>query len=189
MNAPQRRAGRARYFPHLAGSLVLATGSLLTFLGTWEGDDQLTVYADTLAGGLPTVCRGLTRHVTSTPIVVGERWTREKCEAEEMAAVEKVQLQVAACFKVLPPQHVFEAASSHAWNLGAPATCSSQAMAAFNRGDWALGCRRLSRGDDGRVVWSFTSHIGRDGKKVLTFVKGLANRRAAETALCLKEHP
>lgn len=179
--------GRARYFPHLAGSLILVSGSFMAFLGSWEGENELVVYADKLAGGLPTVCRGLTRHVTSTPIIVGERWTPEKCEHEEAVAAEKVQLQVAACFKVLPPQMVFEAASSHAWNLGAPATCGSKAMEAFNRRDWALGCRRLSRGDDGKVVWSFTSHIGPDGKKVLTFVKGLANRRAAETGLCLTE--
>lgn len=187
MSAPKQppRPGRARYFPHLAGSLVLGAGSLMAFLGNWEGDEQFVVYADKLAGGLPTVCRGLTRHITSTPIIVGERWSPEKCEAEESAAVEKVQIQVGNCFKVLPPQRVFEMASSHAWNLGAPATCGSGAMAAFNRGDWETGCRRLSRGDDGKVVWSFTSHIGLDGKKVLTFVKGLANRRAAETGYCL----
>lgn len=180
---PASQPGKSRYFPHLAGSLILCAGSLVAFLGRWEGAEEFTVYADKLAGGLPTVCRGLTKHVTSTPIIVGERWTKAKCEREELAALERVQMQVAACFKTLPPQRVFDAASSHAWNLGAPATCGSGAMAAFNRGEWDRGCRRLSRGDDGTIVWSFTSRIV-NGEKVYTFVQGLANRRAAETDLC-----
>ena len=69
-------AEKRRYFPHLAGSLVLCAASLVAFLGDWESggkDPVLTVYADKLAGGIPTVCDGLTRHVTKTPIIVGER--------------------------------------------------------------------------------------------------------------------
>lgn len=166
-------------------ALVAATPSLMGFLGKWEGQAVYVVYADKLAGGLPTVCKGLTRHVTTTPIIVGERWTPEKCEAEEQAAVFKVQSQLAPCFKVAPPQVVFDMATSHAWNLGASATCSSGAMAAFNRGDFELGCQRLSRGDDGKVVWSFTSKVV-NGKKQLIFVQGLANRRADETKTCLE---
>lgn len=176
--------GKLKYFPHLGGALVLGGAGLLGFLGNWEGAGEYTVYADKLAGGVPTVCEGLTKHVTSTPIIVGEKWSRAKCDAEVGAAVARVQLQLAGCFKILPPQRVFDAASSHAWNLGAPATCGSGAMAAFNRGEWDRGCRRLSRGDDGTIVWSFTSRMV-DGKKVFTFVQGLANRRAAETDLCL----
>ncbi len=175
--------GKLKYFPHLSGALILCGAGLFKFIGGWEGEGRYTVYADSLAGGLPTVCRGLTRHVTSTPIIVGEVWSESKCQREEAAALERVQVQVANCFHVLPPQRVFDAASSHAWNLGAPATCGSGAMLAFNRGDWALGCGRLSRGDDGSVVWSFTSRTV-NGKKVFTFVQGLANRRAAETDLC-----
>lgn len=176
-----------KYFPHLGGSLVLGSAALVGFLGTWEGDAQFTVYADKLAGGLPTVCRGLTRHVTTTPIIVGERWSAEKCEREEIAAIHKVQTALGQCFKVLPPQYVFDASSSHAWNFGHPSTCGSLAMASFNRGDWATGCRRLSLSDVGRPVWSFTSHIDpKTGAKVFTFIQGLANRRQAETSFCRK---
>ncbi len=165
--------------------LVAAAPSLMGFLGKWEGQAVYVVYADKLAGGLPTVCKGLTRHVTSTPIIVGERWTPEKCDAEEQAAVFKVQSQLAPCFKRPPEQVVFDMFSSHAWNLGAPSTCSSGAMAAFNRGDSERACQRLSRGDDGKVVWSFTSKWV-DGKKVMVFRQGLANRRADETKTCLE---
>lgn len=63
------------------GSVVLVLVDLLTFLGLWERNNQYIVYSDKLAGGLPTVCRGLTRHVTKTPIIVGETWSAEKCHA------------------------------------------------------------------------------------------------------------
>ena len=174
-----------KYFPHLGGSLVLGSAALVAFLGTWEGAQQHVVYADQLAGGLPTVCKGLTRHVTRTPIIVGERWSAQKCLREETAALQGVQTALAQCFKVLPPQYVFDAASSHAWNFGAPSTCTSLAMQAFNQRNWTLGCKRLSMSDAGRPVWSFTSRIDpQTGAKVYTFIQGLANRRQAETSFC-----
>lgn len=164
-------------------TLVAGSPFLMAFLGKWESGGAkpvLAVYADKLAGGLPTVCNGLTRHVTSTPIIVGERWTEEKCEAEESAAVIRVQRQLAPCFKRPPSQTVFDMATSHAWNLGAGSTCGSGAMQAWNRGEWVRGCQRIARGDDGRLVWSYVSRP--DGSK--QFVQGLANRRADEAALC-----
>lgn len=172
-----------------AGSIVVADPDLMAFLSKWEEGPkrQLVVYADKLAGGLPTVCMGLTRHVTRTPIIVGERWTEEQCQREERAAVEKVQAQLAPCFSDQPPQAVFNMGTSHAWNNGVSATCGSGAMRLWNLGDWEGGCRRLSRGEDGRMVWSFTSHVDpATGQKVYTFRQGLANRRADETATCLE---
>ena len=176
-----------KYFPQLGGSLVLGSAALLGFLGQWEGQGQHVVYADKLAGGLPTVCKGLTRHVTTTPIIVGQRWSAEKCQREETAALQRVQTALAQCFKVLPPQYVFDAASSHAWNFGHPSTCASLAMQSFNRQDWDTGCRRLSMSDAGRPVWSFTSHTNpKTDIKTYTFIQGLANRRQAETSFCRK---
>lgn len=167
------------------GAIIFVSVTLMTFLSRWEGENQYVVYADKLAGGLPTVCRGLTRHVTSTPIIVGEVWSKQKCLEEEIAALEKVQAELARCFRLTPPQSVFDAASSHAWNFGSPATCSSQAMTAWNFGMWELGCRRLHESDDGRPVWSYVKtgeYI--NGKPVYKFIQGLHNRRKAETALC-----
>lgn len=171
----------------LGGFVTLLSPLLMMHLEKWESGPKLitTVYADKLAGGLPTVCNGLTRNVTKTPIIVGEKWTEEKCMAEESAALERVQRALIPCFKILPPPSVLDMASSHAWNLGVSATCGSGAMAAFNRGQWELGCQRISRGDDGRMVWSFVSRIDpRTGQKVYTFVQGLANRRADESNIC-----
>ncbi len=175
----------------LVGGLALGSGVLLAFLMLWEssGSPVLTVYADRLAQGLPTVCDGLTRHVTDTPIVVGERWSPEKCEDETVAAVVRVQMRLLKCFQNPPPQSVFEAASSHAWNFGAGSTCGSLAMKAWNRGDWRTGCRRLYQDDGGNPVWSYVK-TGRklaNGKPEYRFVRGLQNRRRAEAQLCLRE--
>src|SRR5690606_40837866 len=45
-----------------SGVLALFSPDLQNMLSRWEGDEQNVVYADKLADGLPTVCRGLTRH-------------------------------------------------------------------------------------------------------------------------------
>lgn len=159
-----------------AAGLTLCSGALYTFLGRWEGEGQNIVYADNLANGIPTVCRGITHWVTDTPVVVGEYWSDEKCEREEKAAIVAVQSHLILCFKSrYPPQSVFDMATSHAWNLGYPNTCGSQAMKAWQQGNWELGCKRLQVSDGGKLVWVYSN-----GK----FVRGLANRRADERANC-----
>lgn len=171
-------------------SVMVATASLAAFLSMWESGHkpELIVYADSIARGEPTVCDGLTKAVTSEPIIVGQKWTEAKCRRVQTESLIKVQQQLARCFTYPTlPQSVFDMASSHAWNNGAPNTCSSLAMEAFNRGEWELGCRRLSMSDAGRPVWSFVrtgKMIG--GKPEMKFVKGLANRREAETRECAK---
>jgi len=173
------------------GGVALGSGVLLAFLMLWEssGNPVLIVYADRLAGGLPTVCDGLTRHVTDTPIVVGQRWTREQCADETARAVARVQARLRECFAAVPPQSVFDAASAHAWNLGVSATCGSAAMEAWNRGDYRTGCRRLYQSDAGHPVWSYV-RTGRrlaNGRPEYRFVRGLQNRRRAESKLCLRD--
>lgn len=173
--------------------LVLGTVVAVAFVAAWEGgkhkDGSSTVYADRLAQGLPTVCGGLTPRITKTPIIVGEVWPAEKCEAEERKAFMKVQSRLELCFKYRPPQSVFDAASSHAWNFGVGATCGSQAMKAWNERQWRKGCRRMARSDSGRYVWSYvkTGRTKANGKPEYKFVRGLANRRAAEVRLCLRD--
>ena len=173
----------------LAAGIVVGGGAMLDHLHKWEEGPkrQLTVYADKLAGGLPTVCMGLTRHVTKTPIVVGETWTEAKCEREERAAIVKVQRELLRCFKVEPPLEIFMAATSHAWNFGVPKTCASGAMQAWNAEQWALGCRRLEFADDGHRIWSYvkTGRTLPNGKPEYRFVQGLANRRGDEHRMCM----
>lgn len=171
----------------VAGATLVAAGTLaIGIIAKWEpAKDPGLVYADALAGGLPTVCNGITKHVTKTPVIVGERWTKQQCADEEAVAIYKVQLQLAKCFVRPPPQAVFDMATSHAWNNGASATCGSMAMQAWNEGDWERGCKRLSRSDSGKPVWAYVTQP--DGSK--RFVQGLANRRADETKTCLENLP
>lgn len=195
-HAPQQtRPGRAqpRVVAFLGGTLVLGTLASWGLIDRWESGNQvhLTVYADRLAGGLPTVCSGLTRHVTNTPIIVGQRWTLEQCGREESAALERVQQGLLRCFRRTPPQSVFDAATSHAWNVGYPATCGSAAMQAWNAGQWELGCNRIAHSDSGRPVWS-SVRTGRtlpNGQPEFRFVQGLYNRRLDEVRACMSGVP
>lgn len=177
--------GRLKYFPHLAGSLVLASAATVGMLNKWEPakgkpDAHLFVYADKLAQGLPTVCSGITKHVATIPVIVGDKWTPEMCLEQETQALEKIQGTLVKCFKTLPPQSTFDAATSHAWNFGAGKTCSSQAMKQWNAGNFKLGCTLIASTYDGKPNWSFS-----DGK----FVQGLQNRRQDEVKLCLRDVP
>lgn len=188
-SAPVGIAGPALGLIMVAGvALQAASPWAMNFLEKWEssGNRVLIVYADKLAGGLPTVCNGLTKHVTTTPIVVGEYWPKAKCVAEERGAVVKVQVSLSRCFKLPPTQRVFDVATSHAWNNGASATCGSAAMQAWNAGQWELGCRRLARSDAGKPVWSYVCNVIK-GQRTCVFVQGLANRREDESRECLKD--
>lgn len=167
-----------------AGLLALASGPLVVFLGTWEGNGQNVVYADKLAGGLPTVCKGITRHTSPFPVVVGDYWSDARCADVEQLVISKGQLQLADCITNQDvSQNTFDALSSHAHNVGTPSTCASRAVGLINAGRIAEGCQALAWAPDGRTpVWSFVTDA--QGRK--RFVQGLHNRRLAEMELCLK---
>lgn len=167
-----------------AGALALASAPLVIFLGTWEGRGQNTVYADQLAGGLPTVCKGITRHTSSFPVVVGDYWSPGRCAEVEQLVIRKTQLRLADC--ITNPdlsQNTFDALTSHGHNVGVPSTCASRAVALINAGRIADGCRALAWAPDGKTpVWAYVTDA--QGRK--RFVQGLHNRRLAEMALCLQ---
>ena len=167
-----------------AGAIALASATLMTFLGTWEGTGQNTVYADKLAGGLPTVCKGITRHTSPVPVIVGDFWSDARCAEVESLVVRKGQLQLADCLSNQAiGQNTFDALSSHAHNVGTANTCASRAVGLINAGRMVEGCNALAWAPDGITpVWSYVTDV--QGKKV--FVPGLHNRRRAEAGLCLK---
>ena len=183
----------SRYFPKLAGTLVLASATSLGMLAKWEPAKtqpgaELVVYADKLAKGLPTVCNGITKHVSTIPVIVGDVWTPEMCKEQEENAVMKVQLEIVECFKILPPQSVFDAAFDHAWNNGSGATCSSTSMKSWNRGNWQLGCNRLAYKEDGSPNWAFVRDKKKpDGTWTYKFVQGLHNRGIDRVKDCMKD--
>jgi len=165
-----------------AGLIALASAPLVIFLGTWEGNGQNTVYADKLAGGLPTVCKGITRFTSPYPVVVGDYWSPAKCAEVEQLVIRKTQLQLAEC--ITNPnvvQNTFDALTSHGHNFGVTSTCASRAVALINAGRIAEGCKALAWAPDGKTpVWAFVT----DAKGQKRFVPGLHNRRLAESRLC-----
>lgn len=164
-----------------AGTLALASAGLLTFLGTWEGQGQNTVYRDKLAQGLPTVCKGITKHTSPYPVIVGDYWSDTRCEEVERLVISKGQLELADCITNSSiNQNTFDALSSHGHNFGNPSTCASRAVVLINMGRVAEGCDALAWGADGRPVWAFVTDF--KGNKV--FVPGLHKRRLAEVRLC-----
>lgn len=166
----------------MAGVIALASTPLVIFLGTWEGNGQNTVYADKLAGGLPTVCKGITRFTSPYPVVVGDYWSPAKCAEVEQLVIRKTQLQLAEC--ITNPnvgQNTFDALTSHGHNFGVPSTCASRAVALINAGRIAEGCKALAWAPDGKTpVWAYVTDA--NGQK--RFVPGLHNRRLAESRLC-----
>jgi GH24 family phage-related lysozyme (muramidase) len=166
----------------MAGAIALASTPLVIFLGTWEGNGQNTVYADKLAGGLPTVCKGITRFTSPYPVVVGDYWSPAKCAEVEQLVIRKTQLQLAEC--ITNPnvgQTTFDALTSHGHNFGVTSTCASRAVALINAGRIAEGCKALAWAPDGKTpVWAFVT----DAKGQKRFVPGLHNRRLAESRLC-----
>ena len=166
------------------GAIALASATLISFLGTWEGTGQNTVYADQLAGGLPTVCMGITRYTSPQPVVVGDYWSEARCAEVEALVVQKGQLQLADCLtNQAIGQNTFDSLSSHGHNVGTPSTCASRAVGLINAGRIAEGCRALAWAADGKTpVWAYVTNA--QGQKI--FVRGLHNRRLAEAELCLK---
>lgn len=160
----------------VSGALALFSTDLQQFLGRWEGEGQNVVYADRLAKGLPTVCKGITKHTSPYPVTVGDYWSSERCAEVEQMVVSNGQLALADCIGVVVNQPIFDALSSHSHNFGVPSTCASRAVGLINSGRVAEGCDALAHGPDGTPVWSYA-----DGR----FVRGLYNRRLAERALCL----
>jgi GH24 family phage-related lysozyme (muramidase) len=167
-----------------AGTIALASASLLTFLGKWEGNGQNVVYADKLARGLPTVCKGITRHTSPYPLVIGDYWSPGRCAEVEQLVVRKGQLALADCItNQAVGQNTFDALTSHSHNFGVPSTCASRAVGLINAGQIAEGCKALAWARDGKTpVWAFvTDSLGRT-----SFVRGLHARRLAEAEMCAR---
>jgi GH24 family phage-related lysozyme (muramidase) len=165
-----------------AGVIVLCSGTLTAFLGHWEGEGQNIVYADKLAQGLPTVCKGITRYTSPEPVLVGDYWSDARCAEVEALVIAKGQLALADCLtNQAIGQNTFDALSSHAHNVGTPSTCASRAVGLINAGRIAEGCKALAWGADGQPVWASVTQA--NGKK--RFIQGLHSRRLAEVRLCL----
>lgn len=167
----------------IATGVVIAGLSLLTFVASWEGR-ELPVYADKLAGGLPTVCGG---H-TGPDVKLGDVWTKEQCDAILVKDVEKHGSGVLACIPVAINQHEYEAYASLAFNLGVGAVCNSSIPGKLARGRRVEACNTILQFN--KVRDRTKPKVWNAGKRIWEYplipIRGLTLRRQAEQALCLK---
>jgi len=141
----------------IAAAIVLAAG----VVGHWEGY-SLTGYADPI--NIPTACRGHTAGVE-----IGKRYTPEQCEQWTNEDLREAALIVDRCIHVPMTDGQFGALTSATYNAGPAIVCGSTLQRMANAGDWAGACQQLGR-------WVYAHGIK---------FKGLVNRRAEETKLCM----
>jgi lysozyme len=158
--------------------LTLGGAALLAAMGTWEGASQFTVYADKLAYGIATVCKGHTgRDMNGNVLVVGTPYTKAECDRIDRYNAVKYSLGVLYCVNVDITQNTLNALTLFAINVGIKGACGSRAVALINQSRYVAGCNAIAVGPDGRPVWSNAG--GR-------YVQGLQNRRQFEKNWCLK---
>lgn len=160
----------------IPAALLAALTSPLAYttLERWEGN-VLQVYADHLAGGLPTYCAGR----TDPKAVVGTRLTSDQCQAINKTTLLEYGYHMLGCvsWDYLTAKRLI-GLTVFAINVGKDGACSSQAVRQINAGNVVAGCNLIARTPDGRPNWSTAG--GR-------YVQGLQNRRQAERALCLEQ--
>jgi lysozyme len=147
----------------LAGLLgsSAAAALLLSTLTTFEGKRNVG-YLD--LAKIPTACMGDTKDV-----VVGKFYSDAECQTRLKRQALVHAAEVKRCTPRLRGNQLV-AAGSLAYNIGGPAYCRSTATRRFNAGQLRAGCNAI-------MMWV------RVGKRK---VRGLAIRRAAERAICLK---
>lgn len=142
----------------VAAALALATPVVMR----WEGL-RTEAYLDIV--GVPTICYGHTEGVA-----LGGHMTAEECGGLLDAELRVYLALMSACIHRDLEPHQWAAVTSWAYNTGAGAACRSTLVRMINAGHPAESwCPQLRR-------WVYAG-----GKPV----RGLANRREQELALCL----
>lgn len=148
----------------VAAAGTIAAGLATPFIGGWEGLETKPYYD---IGGVLTVCYGETQGVED------REYTRKQCEQMLNVRVQDFHNQVMQRVKVDMPITMQAAVTSFAYNVGINAFTNSTMLRKINAGSLNSACDELDR-------WVYV------GK---TYVRGLANRRAAEKKLCKAELP
>lgn len=150
-----------------AGAIGLAIALASSALERDEGKRNVS-YAD--IAGIPTSCYG---H-TGPDVRVGQYRTDAQCRQLLRGDVAKHLQGVLSCSPVLAqyPEQL-AAATRLTFNIGVTGYCRSSVAARFNAGDWRGACNAF-------LPWNKARVRGR-----LVVVRGLADRRARERALCM----
>ncbi|HIH3377511.1 TPA: lysozyme [Escherichia coli] len=103
-------------------------------------------------------------------VIPGKTITERQAAEGLISNVLRVERALERCVKQQPPQKVYDAAVSFAFNVGTGNACSSTLVKLLNQRRWADACRQLPR-------WVYVKGV---------FKQGLDNRRAREMAWCLQ---
>ena len=149
---------RGRAIGGVAGASVLSAA--MVFIGMWEGE-RFTAYPD--GGNVWTICTGHTKGVFK-----GMKATQAQCDAFLTEDLQEHSQGMRACATRPFKPDVEVAMLSLTFNIGVRAFCNSSALRRHNAGEDAAACEliKLWNKDDGRIV------------------RGLVNRREAESQLC-----
>lgn len=172
--APQKPAALLRKGAIPAVLLAALTSPLAySTLGRLEGNIT-TVYADKLAGGIPTYCAGRTDWAAK----VGDKLTDDQCKVVNKITLLEYGYAVLGCvnWDYLSPDRLI-GLTMFAINIGKAGACGSQAVRQINAGNIGAGCDLIARTPAGLPNWSTA-----DGK----YVQGLQNRRQVERGFCRK---
>ncbi len=145
-----------------AGAIALALTLSTNIVGKWEGKRN-DPYRDII--GVQTVCYGETR-------VPMRKYTDYECKEMLTEALGGFQDEVLACVPSLWNRpYQLAAATSLAYNIGSVRFCNGIVAKKFRAGDFVGACNNF---------WQYRLAGGK-------IMKGLVNRRADETKLCLTD--
>lgn len=151
-------SGKRAAIGGVASASVIA--AIVAFIGPWEGR-RYVAYQDIV--GVWTICEGHTKGVKP-----GDTADDAKCDQLAAEDVAEHNAGIRQCITRPMPQNVEVAFTSLAFNVGVGAFCGSTALRRYNAGDDAGACEAMK-------LWN------QAGGRV---VKGLVNRRQAESELC-----
>lgn len=150
----------------MTGALVIAMA--MPVISHWEGR-ELKAYRDIV--GVWTICDGETFGVQP-----GDVATHAECDAKLAKRVKEFHASIQKCLPANLPPHMQAAFTSAAYNIGVRGFCGSSMARRARSGDLIGACHALLMWDKARV--------GPGGQ--LRSVRGLTNRRIAESKLCLE---
>jgi len=143
---------------------LAAASAAVPLVREFEGQ-KLTPYRDIV--GRLTWCSGETEGVPKA------RYSAEECDDLLARRLVEFSAAIAPCLPADVPHSMRVAFVSAAYNLGAPAFCTSSMSRRARAGDLPGACEALLMWDKGRV------------NGVLQRIRGLTLRRQQERALCL----
>lgn len=146
----------------VAAALLSLSVAGVAFIQQWEGTEQVA-YLDSV--GVPTICTGSTRNV-----FIGQHATLSECEDRLHEDTSYAGQAIKRLVLVKLTQGQYDALVSLVFNIGEGNFARSTLLRKLNRGQCSAAADEFKR-------WVYAG-----GKKL----RGLVNRRAAESALFRK---